>query len=311
MRKASRFILHGVVSAVGQMLGCSVYFLHRIGWDGWSQKCLILQAIVGFAVVGTGLPLALEKPLSLGRSVSRSGSDSKGSSSNSVIGLCKSVLNLWPNVNDLNQLARVGSVMLTVSVVVHLLADASLHAKTSGGGLAALGPLAFGLATMLDFSMRAMGVVQQTLKEEAEKQSDHTKRLSYWDIAYLLLNRAVGWKGMLLDCAFTGVPVYMCCLLLGGSSAIATTCDSASGYVRLQASVVLMNFLHSLFDQTAMNRKRYNVTTAFFLVPLRIILPVLTAKAFAWNATWLGAMAMPYGVVNEAVCSEFGGIASA
>merc|ERR1719201_2794997 len=102
----------------------------------------------------------------------------------------------------------------------------------------------------------------------------------------------------------------MCCLLLGGSNAIASTCDSASGLVRLQASLVLLNFLHSLFDQTAMNRKRYSVTIAFFMVPLRIMLPVLAAKAFASEATWLGAVATPYGVLNEAVCSEFPSIAS-
>jgi hypothetical protein len=293
MRKSRRFILHGAMAGVGQILGCTVYFLHRLGWKEWSQTCLILQALVGFAVVGTGLPLALEKPLSLGRG----GSWSKGNpkcSNSSVIGFCKSVLNLHP---DLNQLARAGSVVLTVSVLFHLLADGSLQAKSSWNGLA------FGIATVLDFTSRAMGVVQQTLKEEAENNSDCNQRLSFWEIGILLLKRSVGFRGMLLDSAFTGVPVYMCCLLLGGSNAIASTCDSASRLVRLQASLVLLNFLHSLFDQTAMNRRRYNVTTAFFMVPLRIMLPVLTAKALAVEATWLGAMAMPYGVVNEAVCS--------
>merc|ERR1712025_839724 len=113
---------------------------------------------------------------------------------------------------------------------------------------------------------------------------------------------------MLLDCTFTGVPVYICCLLLGGSGTIATTCDSASGFVKLQASLVLLNFLHSLFDQTAMNRKRFNVIKAFFLVPLRIVLPVLAAKAFAFEATWLNVITMPYSVVNDAVCSAFFGI---
>jgi len=303
MRKPSRFILHGVMSAIGQMLGCSVYFLHRLGWDEWSQTCLILQAIAGFAVIGTGLPLALEKPLSLGRTSYYSGRDPKVSSSNSIIGVCKSVLNLgW---NNLNQLARVGSVSLTVSVLLHLFADGSLQAKTSCFGFAALG-----ISTLLDFTSRAMGIVQQTRKEEADKKSDHNERLSSWEIASLLLNRSTGFKGMLLDSTFTGVPAYMCCLLLGGSSAIAASCDSASGLVRLQASLVLLNFLHSLFDQTAMNRKRYSVTIAFFMVPLRIMLPVLAAKAFASEATWLGAVATPYGVLNEAVCVEFPSIAS-
>lgn len=288
MQKARRFILHGVMSALGQMLGCSVYFLHRIGWDEWSQKCLILQAVVGFAIVGTGVPLALEKPLSLGRNGSHGKRNLKGSSTN---------VSSYLDVKNLDQLARVGSVVLTVSVLVNLFADGSLQAKSSGYGFA------FGIATVLDFTSRAVGVVQQTLKEDAGKESDNNQRLSFWEIASLLLNRSVGFKGMLLDCAFTGVPVYICCLLLGGNNGIAATCDSASGLVRLQASLVLLNFLHSLFDQTAMNRRRYNVTTAFFLVPLRIILPVLAAKALAFEATWLDAMAMPYGVVNEAVCS--------
>eukprot|EP00746_Dinoflagellata_sp_MGD_P124787 gnl/MRDRNA2_/MRDRNA2_59414_c0_seq1.p1 gnl/MRDRNA2_/MRDRNA2_59414_c0~~gnl/MRDRNA2_/MRDRNA2_59414_c0_seq1.p1 ORF type:complete len:372 (+),score=44.63 gnl/MRDRNA2_/MRDRNA2_59414_c0_seq1:75-1190(+) len=293
MHKALRFIVHGAVCAVAQTLGCCVYFLYRIGWDEWSQKCLILQAFAGFATAATGLPLALEKPLSLGKSRWHSKADPNASS---VSTLCKSVLHLFSDAYDLNQLARIGSVSLTVCVLVQLFADGSLQAKSSCYGFA------FAIATMLDYTSRVMGVVQQTLKEEAAKKSDDNERLSNSEIAFLLLNRSVGFKGMLLDAAFTGIPVYMSCLLLAGSDAINSNCSSASGLVRLQASLVLLTFLHSLFDQTAMNRRRYHVTTAFFLVPLRIILPILAAKAFAVEATWLGAMTTPYGVVNEAVC---------